>query len=183
MRSHSQHQTRCPDNPDRVRIGNQFIKAKAEGRVHTVSTETRKKISEISKQQVWTAERRMKHSESMRRAVSKYPEAYSSSNRGRVKEVFYKGVKFQGEWELDFYKWCMANGVYIERCTEWFDYVWQGNRKYNPDFYLPELDIYIEVKGYETDRDRAKWRDFPRKLRVIKEKEIKLIRERNFTGL
>jgi predicted nuclease of restriction endonuclease-like RecB superfamily len=29
-------------------------------------------------------------------------------------------------------------------------------RNYVPDFYLPDYDIYIEVKGYWTDR--AKWK-------------------------
>lgn len=32
-------------------------------------------------------------------------------------------------------------------------------RNYIPDFYLPELDIYLEVKGYWTDSARWKMRD------------------------
>ena len=32
-------------------------------------------------------------------------------------------------------------------------------RNYIPDFYLPEYDIYIEVKGYWTDRAKWKMRD------------------------
>ncbi len=32
-------------------------------------------------------------------------------------------------------------------------------RNYAPDFYLPEFDIYIEVKGYWTDHARWKMRD------------------------
>jgi len=40
-----------------------------------------------------------------------------------------------------------------------------------------------EVKGYETVRDRTKWLTFPKKLRIIKEEEIKQIRQGCFVGL
>lgn len=43
---------------------------------------------------------------------------------------------------------------------------------YTPDFYLIDIDLYIEIKGYETDKDRAKWSCFPLKLRVIKGAEL-----------
>jgi len=33
------------------------------------------------------------------------------------------------------------------------------SRNYIPDFYLPEYDIYLEVKGYWTDRAKWKMRD------------------------
>lgn len=49
----------------------------------------------------------------------------------------------------------------------------QGNGYYTPDFYLVKEDKYIEIKGYETDRDRAKWKWFPQKLEVLKEKQLK----------
>lgn len=40
-------------------------------------------------------------------------------------------------------------------------YVTRGRRKRNyvPDFYLPDLDVYIEVKGYWTDAARHKMKD------------------------
>ena len=40
-------------------------------------------------------------------------------------------------------------------------YVTRGRRKRNyvPDFYLPEHDVYIEVKGYWTDAARHKMKD------------------------
>jgi hypothetical protein len=36
-------------------------------------------------------------------------------------------------------------------------------RKYIPDFYLTELDTYIEVKGYWTDSARYKMKDVQEK--------------------
>jgi len=37
------------------------------------------------------------------------------------------------------------------------------------------------VKGYETDRDRAKWAQFPELLFVVKAQAIKNIRNNIFT--
>ena len=41
------------------------------------------------------------------------------------------------------------------------EYVTRGRRKrkYIPDFYLPDYDLYIEVKGYWTDAARHKMKD------------------------
>ena len=41
------------------------------------------------------------------------------------------------------------------------EYRTRGGRKRNyiPDFYLPDLDIYIEVKGYWTDAAKHKMKD------------------------
>jgi hypothetical protein len=58
-----------------------------------------------------------------------------------------------------------------------------GKRKYFPDFFLEDLNLYIEIKGYETDRDKAKWSQFPQRLRVIRKKEICDIQKGIFVGL
>ena len=41
------------------------------------------------------------------------------------------------------------------------EYKTRGGRKRNyiPDFYLPDLDLYIEVKGYWTDAAKHKMKD------------------------
>ena len=138
-----------------------------------VSTEkSRKATIESNKNRIWTAESRAKHSASMKKAVENNPESYSSSNRGRTKQIIYNGVKFQGSWELEFYKWCERNDVKCQRCTEGFRYEWNGLRTYFPDFYLPDSNIYVEVKGYKTERDTAKWEQFPKQLLIIEKKDI-----------
>jgi len=55
--------------------------------------------------------------------------------------------------ELDI-KWERDPGMKLEYKT-------RGGRKRNyiPDFYLPDLDIYIEVKGYWTDAAKHKMKD------------------------
>ena len=58
-----------------------------------------------------------------------------------------------------------------ERNKEKFLYEHEGKtRYYIPDFKIN--DFFIEVKGFVTNKDNSKWRDFPYKLVVIKEKDI-----------
>ena len=107
----------------------------------------------------------------------------TSSNRGRTRQIIVDGIKLQGQWEVDFYLWAKQNGLDPQRPAAGFEYEWNGQRTYYPDFYIESLDLYVEVKGYETDRDRAKWSQFPKKLCIIKEKEIKQIRQGCFVDL
>lgn len=163
---------------------NQFTKAKELGLpLPIVSKQTREKISAHSKNIVWDEQRRKNHSEAMKRAVKQNPESYTSSNRGRTKQIEYDGIKFQGQWELDFYKWAKSNDLTPKRPNRSFKYEWNGERWYHPDFYIEKLDAYVEVKGYETERDQAKWSQFPERLIIIKEREIKEIRNGSFTGI
>lgn len=184
------HQRLCKENPDR-----QTPKAKTKKWYDAMSTKkganqytygaqmaasTKEKISKASKNQVWDLDRKSKHSAAMKKAVENNPESYTSSNRGRTKQLIVDGVKFQGKWELEFYTFCKDNNIDIERSNEWFEYQWNGTRKYFPDFYLPQKDIYVEVKGYETERDRAKWSNFPKKLTIIRKEDIMNIRNGTF---
>jgi len=162
---------------------NQWVKAKQSGVTYILREETRKKLSDSGKKHVWSEERRRIHSEAMKKAVQQNPESYTSSNRGRTKQLLVDGIKFQGKWELEFYQYCKDNNIRIERSNEWFEYEWNGTRKYFPDFFLPDLELYVEVKGYETDRDRAKWRDFPKPLKIIRKQDIINIRKGCFGGL
>ena len=160
---------------------NQWTKAKETGVPYIIKDETRKKLSNHTKSmnlKHWSnPDNKIKHSIAMKLAVEKYPESYSSSNRGRTKQIIIDGVKLQGKWEADFYTWAKSEGLNPKRPDVGFKYTWKGIRTYFPDFYLPSLDLYIEVKGYETERDTAKWTQFPKKLFVIKAKEIKEIRK------
>ena len=43
-----------------------------------------------------------------------------------------------------------------------FEGIKRGNRFYRPDFYLPALDLWVEVKGYFRRQDKIKLRRFKR---------------------
>lgn len=67
--------------------------------------------------------------------------------------------KVQGSWERKFVEFCNTEEIVCRR----FDrdhvvyYEYEGKpHHYGPDFYLPELDIYVEVKGQLTPRQQVK---------------------------
>lgn len=169
----SNHVIRCPKNPNKLRE-------------HLTDTgRERLRQSRINQNQIQWADPvfRKQHQEAVVKAVLANPESYSSSNRGRTKQIIIDGVKLQGQWEVDFYLWAKEAGLNPIRPTEAFRYTFEGERWYHPDFYISSLDLYVEVKGYETDKDRAKWSQFPKKLRIIKALEIKQIRQGCFVQL
>ena len=93
------------------------------------------------------------------------------------------GISFNGSWELLFYEYCLKNNISVERNSKCFSYVYDKERLYIPDFKLSGSNIYIEIKGYETERDRCKWNGSiinESKLIIIKEKEISEIRKGTF---
>lgn len=196
------HERLCHKNPDRqiivsnfiefnkkrkeqnIKGTNHFIKSKQLGLpLPLVSEETKKKMSEASKKRVWSEEQRMKHSESMKTAVKKHPDSYTKNNIvGRVKNVDYNGFKLKGKWELIVAKWLDENQIKWEHETKSFEYEWNGKRNYYPDFYLPDFDFFIEVKGYVTDRDLSKWKNITN-LKVFKLNEINKIKNNTLNFL
>jgi predicted transcriptional regulator len=153
-----QHELYCKSNPDaKVKkasmgmLGKQGVNPYHKRKPRTVTEEGKAAIRQANENRAWTDEQREKHSVSMKLAVQNNPESYTSSNRGRTKQIIYDGVKFQGNWELDFYKWCKEHNVNCVRYAgKGFKYEWNGIRTYFPDFYLPDKNIYVVVKGYKT---------------------------------
>lgn len=99
----------------------------------------------------------------------------------------YKGVNFHGNWELAYAKYLDKNKIKWIRTTDSFEYTFEGKkRRYTPDFYLPGSDEYIEIKGYKTAKDIAKWSQFPkhRKLTILMEDDLnKILWERRRGGI
>lgn len=99
-------------------------------------------------------------------------------NSGRCKHIKYTKkdgtvVDLQGSWELKFVVFLDEQKIEWKRNRVGYKYNFKGKEHlYFPDFHLPQYDVYVEVKGYETDKDRAKWNHFPFKLLVVKQKEI-----------
>ena len=88
----------------------------------------------------------------------------------------YNGVDLHGKWELNYAKWLDLNNIRWERCKQQFIYNFENKvRYYTPDFYLPDKNEYIEIKGYKTLKDVSKWDQFPidKKLIVLMQKDLK----------
>ena len=189
LNSLRQHEIRCKENPDRISLSyikkldqtkikrnpsNQYIKAKKLGLpIPEVSQKTRDKLSKIWKGKKLPQELKDKISKGMQRAVRENPDSYSASNvNGRVKKVEYNGILLDSSWEVEVAKYLDSNNIKWERPKIGLEYEWNDvKRVYYPDFYLPEYNRYIEVKGYIRDRDICKWKQF-QDLIIIKRKEI-----------
>jgi len=75
-------------------------------------------------------------------------------------------VSMDSTWEVACAKRLDELGIrWIRNPSLKLKYTTRGRRQRNyiPDFYLPDLDIYIEVKGYWTDAARHKMEDVQRR--------------------
>lgn len=91
----------------------------------------------------------------------------------KARRYDYRGIQLHGKWELAYAKYLDSMNIIWSRPNERFPYLLSGKiHFYTPDFYIPSEDVFIEIKGYETERDQAKWKMFPRKLKVIKGPEL-----------
>ena len=204
LNSLRQHEIRCKSNPNKIVVinnfsiynnyrkqnnipgTNQFTKARQLGLQDPIVTqETRNKISASTKVRLsmyWANEENRKRASSyMKAAAKEHPESYSGSNiNGRTPVIDYNGIKLNGSWEVLVAKLLDEYNIQWNRPTIPFKYEWNDTAHYYyPDFYLPEYDKYIEVKGYERERDRCKYKVVPN-LIVIKRKEIELIKKNVF---
>lgn len=85
----------------------------------------------------------------------------------------YKDSLFDGTWEVLLAKWFDLNQIPWIRNKKSFQYVFENKkRNYVPDFYLPYIDCYVEVKGWKTKKDDAKWFFFPERLIVLSGKDL-----------
>ena len=79
---------------------------------------------------------------------------------GKCKWYTVDGVKVQGTWERDIAKtFTRKNIKWIKPSTSSHSFKYNMDDKiktYTPDFYLEELELYIEVKGYWWGRDKEK---------------------------
>jgi hypothetical protein len=139
----------------------------------------KKKISESAKKSPLVtggASTKEKEKE-RRRKLSKNSGGYRKGG-GRSNGCWYESpiageVWLDSSYELAYAKWLDENKVKWKRNTEKFGYLYEGDEKnYIPDFYLVDENRYIEIKGFETEKDRAKWRDFPYKLEVLKKEDL-----------
>lgn len=121
---------------------------------HPQSIETGKKISETCK-------------------VNKKSGGYRIGS-GVGKSGWYKGYWCDSSWELAFVVYNLDHEIKFIRNTEKFKYTFNGKVKnYIPDFIM-EDSTYIEVKGFDTEEVHAKIKDFPHKIKVLYEEDMKI---------
>lgn len=94
----------------------------------------------------------------------------------RSTDSFGNDVHLDSSYEQRFTKVLNALNVKWIRCPMKFKYKWNGEVfRYYPDFYLPDFDWIIEVKGLRKDKDLAKWSSVKGSFAVIQRKELELL--------
>lgn len=82
------------------------------------------------------------------------------NNGGKSKWYEYNGQKLQGTWELNLAKkFDELNIKWVKLKTNkdiWNYTIENKIKSYTPDFYLPEINLYLEVKGYWWGNDKEK---------------------------
>lgn len=91
-----------------------------------------------------------------------------------------KLIKVQGTWEKNLGEWLTNNQIKWDRHKILFD----GHRRYTPDFYLTEFNFYIEVKGFMKDTDIIKMKKVIEEKKIIIKlfqiQELKLLKKNEF---
>jgi hypothetical protein len=90
-----------------------------------------------------------------------------------IKKEYYKKSLMRSSWEVKFAKYCIKKHIKYRYEFKTFELY---NRTYTPDFYLPETDEYIEIKGYYRKSAKYKIRKFRRKYPNIR---FKILRKRD----
>lgn len=68
-------------------------------------------------------------------------------------------------------------GIKWNRNKNRFSYIYENKERfYTPDFYIESIDAYVEVKGYETEKDKSKWKQFNHRILIWKKQEIDMIK-------
>jgi hypothetical protein len=102
----------------------------------------------------------------------------NNPNFGKIthgKGSYYNNIWMRSTWEIALAKWFDKQNIKWLYESKTFDL---GNCTYTPDFYLPETDTYVEVKGFWRDDAKKKFEEFKKiycgeKIKVLGKQELK----------
>jgi hypothetical protein len=85
--------------------------------------------------------------------------------KGRIKGGKRKDLEsdyFRSKWEANYARYLNQMEVVweYEKKVFWFDGIKSGTNNYTPDFYLPDTDEWVEVKGQWDSKSKTKLRRF-----------------------
>lgn len=185
------HECVCPKNPNRKTFNRKWSEEKKaawakkcqETKCNYVpwTLERRQRASIISKEAnlaYWTEEARYTQSVRMKQVVLENSDSYSKNNvSGRVKMFEVQSTtgltKVKGKWELAVANWLNKHNIEWTNDITPYKYFWnEGWHLYFPDFLITKYNLLLEVKGFETERDRCKWQAVSTPLKVIRKADI-----------
>ena len=107
----------------------------------------------------------------LKTVIEKYGRTAFSGGRTRNKWGIFKkhagfkedlGITVRSGWEANFLRYLNFKNIIWEYEPRVFVFngIKRGTMSYLPDIYLPEQDIWIEIKGQLIDKDKVKMRRF-----------------------
>ena len=84
-------------------------------------------------------------------------------------------IVFESSWEALFWGLCAFRKLPVERFDREQGVEWQSGSWYAPDFWLPSLELAIEVKGQPDEEDPMRWDKFGRPLVVLGYEEMDVL--------
>lgn len=158
-----QHEIRCKENPNRiVNCGNhgstrgypawnKGLTKQNDPRVAKYAN-TYKENYKNGKFKIWSYGLTKENSSKINKLSIKVKETVDKkiiknswhTSFSKARTQIYKGIKMMGNWEVEFAKLLDEKDIKWIYTNDKFDYVYENEiHKYNPDFYIPEFDIYI----------------------------------------
>lgn len=158
------HYSRC-----KVHRGDKYV-ARKDYPFRNLSAEKRNEIhTKAGKTSFISVDRRKSMMEGLKRSPNRHKLGGYRKGSKRWKGEKYNGVWMDSSWEVRFVKKLDEFGIKWRKNFAPFEYEYDNViRRYVPDFYLPEIDTWVEVKGWETEKDFFKWKDFPHKLSIVR---------------
>jgi hypothetical protein len=88
--------------------------------------------------------------------------------------VVDEAVVLDSTWEALFWGLCGFRKITVERFARESGVLWKADGWYAPDFWVPSLELAVEVKGIADESDPARWRKFreDRRLAVLGRDEL-----------
>ena len=91
---------------------------------------------------------------------------------------YYKDIWFRSSWEVAYAKYLDKNRIKWLYEPKTFDL---GTTTYTPDFYLPETNTYVEIKGYWRDKSKKKFNLFEKlyvdiKIQILDKLKLQSLR-------
>lgn len=176
LNSLKNHECRCKENPNRIVVNNLSNQNWSKGL--TKETDERIEKQSISLNNYYKTHSGSfagrHHSEETKLKISDKMTDYNHLNLKRyswAKMGWYDNIWMMSTYELAYYIYTKDQFKDIKRCHDRFKYTYKNkNHYYTPDFIVD--DKYIEIKGYETEKDKEKYK-VVNNLIVLYYKDIK----------
>jgi len=107
-----------------------------------------------------------------KKCANKHNSGKNHHNYGKsvknIKKIKYGSIWFRSSWEANFAKWCDLSGIKWEYEPKAFELIIKNKETtYTPDFYLPEFDLWIEIKGWWRRNGKNKFNWFKKNYKNI----------------